>query len=126
MTGAWSPDGLTWTTIGQTTIAFTPAYVGLPVTSHVSGVLATATFDSVVFSAGTPNGAPTVTLTSPAQGSIYDAPGPIAFGATASDSDGTVTKVDFFAGSTLIGTSTSAPYTASWTNARCRSRSRAC
>jgi chitinase len=36
--------------------------------------------------------------------------------ASAADSDGTVAKVDFFAGATPIGTATSAPYSVSWSN----------
>jgi hypothetical protein len=36
--------------------------------------------------------------------------------ATAADSDGTVTKVDFFNGSTLVGTATSAPFSVTLTN----------
>ena len=36
--------------------------------------------------------------------------------ATATDTDGTVTKVDFFDGATLVGTATSAPYSVALTN----------
>jgi RHS repeat-associated protein len=59
---------------------------------------------------------PTVSLTSPAGGATFTAPATIPLAATAADSDGTVVKVDFFQGATLIGTSTSAPYAFSWTN----------
>jgi hypothetical protein len=62
------------------------------------------------------NNAPTVSLTSPSMGASYFAPATIALAATASDSDGTVAKVDFYQGTALIGTATSAPYTYSWTN----------
>jgi hypothetical protein len=48
-TGAWSVDGVTWTTVGSQSISMaSTVYVGLAVSSHVSGTLATATFDSVV------------------------------------------------------------------------------
>jgi hypothetical protein len=62
------------------------------------------------------NQSPTVTLTSPASGSSFTAGANIPLAATAADADGTVSKVDFFAGNTLIGTDTSSPYTFSWPN----------
>ncbi|MEW9549909.1 glycoside hydrolase family 48 protein [Nonomuraea sp. NPDC050783] len=60
--------------------------------------------------------APTVSLTSPTAGQTFTAPATVPIAAEAADSDGTVTKVDFFQGSTLLGTDTSAPYSYSWTN----------
>jgi hypothetical protein len=43
-----SPDGTTWTLVGTDTIPMAATvYVGLAVSSHVSGTLATATFDNV-------------------------------------------------------------------------------
>lgn len=47
---------------------------------------------------------PTVTITAPANGSIFAAPWNGTILASASDADGTVSKVDFFAGSTPLGT----------------------
>lgn len=45
-TASVSPDGSSWTTVGRATIGMaTTAFVGLAVTSHVAGQLATATFD---------------------------------------------------------------------------------
>jgi hypothetical protein len=47
-TGFRSPDGLTWTQIGSTTISMgTTVYAGLAVTAHNSSALCTATFDNV-------------------------------------------------------------------------------
>lgn len=60
------------------------------------------------------NALPTVTLTSPANGSTYNAPASITLTASATDSDGTIAKVEFFRGSTLIASVTSAPYTFAW------------
>lgn len=62
------------------------------------------------------NRAPTVSLTSPASGSSFTAGTGIPLAATAADPDGTVAKVDFFAGNTLIGTDTSSPYNLTWPN----------
>jgi regulation of enolase protein 1 (concanavalin A-like superfamily) len=45
-----SPDGSVWTLVGTDTIAMTDTvYVGLAVSSHVTGTLATATFTNVSF-----------------------------------------------------------------------------
>ena len=63
-----------------------------------------------------PNQPPTVSLTSPAAGATFTAPATIAFAASASDTDGTIAKVEFFSGTTLLGTDTSAPYQFSWSN----------
>ncbi|MEO7799737.1 MAG: Ig-like domain-containing protein, partial [Opitutaceae bacterium] len=62
------------------------------------------------------NALPAVALTSPVTGASGTAPANFSLAATASDSDGTIVKVEFFNGSTLLGTSTSAPYTFGWTN----------
>lgn len=62
------------------------------------------------------NNAPTVSLTSPAGGATFAEPATVQLAANAADSDGTIAKVDFFRGSTLIGTSSSAPYAYTWSN----------
>ncbi len=59
---------------------------------------------------------PIVSLTSPAPNVAYQAPANLTIAADASDSDGTVTQVAFYSGSTLLGVVTSAPYTWSLTN----------
>ncbi|HEX5731197.1 MAG TPA: PKD domain-containing protein [Blastocatellia bacterium] len=61
-----------------------------------------------------PNQPPLVTITSPANGAAFNAPANIAITATASDSDGSVTRVDFFGDGAFIGMSTGPPYTVSW------------
>jgi RHS repeat-associated protein len=62
------------------------------------------------------NTLPTVSLTSPAAGASFNAPASIALAADAADADGTVAKVDFYQGTTLLGTATAAPYGFAWTN----------
>jgi hypothetical protein len=59
---------------------------------------------------------PTVTITSPANNTTYNAPATVMVAATASDVMGPLSKVDFYNGSTLLGTSTSAPYHFTWAN----------
>jgi regulation of enolase protein 1 (concanavalin A-like superfamily)/uncharacterized protein (DUF2141 family) len=118
ITGYESADGSSWTLVG--TDSFTmgaDVLVGLAVSSHIAGTLSTATFDHVAVtatSAGTTNQPPVVSLTAPSSGAIFAAPATISIAAAANDSDGTVTKVSFFANSTLIGTATGTPYAVTW------------
>jgi chitinase len=65
---------------------------------------------------GGSNNAPSAQITSPANGATFTAPANISIAATASDSDGTVVKVDFFQGTTLLESDTTSPYSFSWTN----------
>jgi regulation of enolase protein 1 (concanavalin A-like superfamily) len=118
-----SDDGISWALVGSDTFTMPDTvYVGLVVSSHVYGRLATAAFDNVAITprgggpAAPPNAAPVVELTSPVAGAPFTAPATIAVAATASDPDGSVTRVEFYAGSTLIGSSAAAPFSASWSN----------
>jgi subtilisin family serine protease len=62
------------------------------------------------------NAPPLVQLTSPVNGKYYTAPATIPLSATASDPDGTVSQVAFYAGSALLGIDTVPPFTLSWNN----------
>ena len=59
---------------------------------------------------------PNVSLTAPSNGSVLNVSSNITVTASASDSDGSVSKVEFFQGSTKIGEDTSSPYTITWNN----------
>lgn len=59
---------------------------------------------------------PTGRLTSPADGATFTAPARITLTASASDSDGSVSKVEFFRGTTPLGVENYAPYTITWDN----------
>jgi hypothetical protein len=61
------------------------------------------------------NTPPTVALTAPANNTSVYVNTAVTASADATDTDGTVSKVDFYAGTTLIGTATSSPYSISWT-----------
>ncbi|MBI2517337.1 MAG: hypothetical protein HYV95_10530 [Opitutae bacterium] len=61
-----------------------------------------------------PNQAPTAALTAPVDGTVFTAPASIELTATASDSDGAVTLIEFYNGATKLGQSTSAPYRFTW------------
>ena len=62
------------------------------------------------------NVAPTISITTPTNGATFAAPATVNLTASAADSDGAVTKVDFYSGAALLGTATSAPYGYSWAN----------
>ncbi len=66
---------------------------------------------------GRNNSAPTAFLPNPEGGPFYPAGANITLAATASDSDGTVSQVQFYANSTLLGTDTNTPYGITWNNA---------
>ncbi|MEA1157660.1 Ig-like domain-containing protein, partial [Klebsiella pneumoniae] len=55
------------------------------------------------------NVAPTVSLTAPLNGASYVAPASVTLSANAADSDGSISKVEFLQGSTVLATVTSAP-----------------
>jgi GH18 family chitinase/chitodextrinase len=58
---------------------------------------------------------PTGSITAPANNTGYTAPASVTITASANDSDGTVSKVEFFQGTTKLGKDTSAPYSYTWT-----------
>ncbi|MBA3638841.1 MAG: metallophosphoesterase, partial [Acidobacteria bacterium] len=119
-----SADGVAWTLVGSDMFTMGgTVYVGLAVSSHVTTSLATAVFDNVsirAVGAGEPeppppsNAAPSVTLASPVTGTTFIAPASTTLSASASDSDGTVVRVDFYANAALIGSDNTAPFQVSW------------
>jgi pectate lyase len=62
------------------------------------------------------NQAPTVALTAPADGGAFLAPAALTLSAIATDGDGGVARVDFYDGTSLLGTSIAAPYQLALTN----------
>ncbi|MEO6102866.1 MAG: glycosyl hydrolase family 18 protein [Pseudoxanthomonas sp.] len=68
-------------------------------------------------SAGGGNTPPTATLTAPANGATFNAGASITVSANAADANGTVTQVQFFRGTTSLGTDTTSPYSVTWSNA---------
>jgi phosphatidylserine/phosphatidylglycerophosphate/cardiolipin synthase-like enzyme len=64
--------------------------------------------------ASTPNTLPTVSLTAPANGSTVDAPAAVTISADATDSDGTVDRVEFFANGSSVGSDTTSPFSIVW------------
>jgi len=69
-----------------------------------------------VFSGSANVGTPVVALTTPANGTIFPEGGNLAIAATASETGGTIAKVEFYADTTKIGEADAAPYTMTWTD----------
>jgi hypothetical protein len=61
------------------------------------------------------NAAPTVKITSPTSSSSTWGPAAFYVNASATDSDGSIQRVDFFNGSTYLGTAYDSPWTYAWT-----------
>jgi hypothetical protein len=66
---------------------------------------------------GSPNTPPTVSLTGPANGATFTEGSPVQITASAADSDGSISRVEFFQGGTKIGEDESAPYSFQWNGA---------
>jgi chitinase len=65
----------------------------------------------------TANQPPSVALTAPANGASVSSGAAITVSANATDSDGSIAKVEFFRGGSSLGSDTSAPYAVTWSNA---------
>ena len=103
------------TTAPYTSSIWTPASSGnYTLTAQAadnSGNVTTSTAVTVTIGS---NAAPTVSITSPASGLNYSLGNNVLIGAVASDTDGFIASVQFFANGQLIGAKTAAPYTVSW------------
>jgi RHS repeat-associated protein len=82
----------------------------------VRKILAAVLAATCSFGAFAANVAPTVSITAPAANATFVAPAAMTLSATAADSDGTITAVAFYKGTTLLGNVTTAPYNYSWAN----------
>jgi mannan endo-1,4-beta-mannosidase len=80
-----------------------PRY-GLGATSHRASIF------------GTADAHPVVTLTSPADSAVFEIGQPVSITAAAIDPDGTVEKVRFYSGDTMLGEDASSPYQCTWDN----------
>jgi pectate lyase len=108
---------VTGTTAGKGT-AFTPPYT-LPIIA-ASQVKATVTAGAgatlTSANCNNTNKNPIVSITAPTNNATFTAPASITLSATASDPDGTISKVEFYNGSTLLGSDNSSAYSYTWTN----------
>ena len=103
----------------DTTAPYTYAWNGVGTGTYTLTARATDNLGATTTSAArtitvTGNAAPSTALTQPADGASFIAPADVAIAATASDTDGTVAKVEFFNGTEKLGEDTTAPYTYAW------------
>ena len=104
---------------GLTGSGAAPAYV--PVGAQWDNVAITkaADFQAPQAADSGANLRPLVTITSPGDGEslfVETVPAVLSITASASDLDGAITNVEFFAGSTKVGETTTSPYTVLWSN----------
>jgi len=103
-----SPYNFTWTNVPAGTFALTAKATDNQGATTTSGV--------VTISVTTANTAPAITITGPANNASFTAGASVALTANASDANGTVTKVEFFSGTTKLGEDLTSPYGFSWPN----------
>jgi chitinase len=107
-TDSTSPYSFTWSNVAAGSYSLTAV--------ATDNLNETGTSTPISITVSGPNVPPSVSITSPANGATFTAPASISINATASDSDGTVTKVDFYQNGNLLGTDTTSPYSFSWSN----------
>jgi hypothetical protein len=111
------------TKLGEdTTAPYTYAWTGVAQGTYSVTALATdnggktATSAPVGVTVRPPNAAPSASITAPANGAVFGFWATVTINASASDADGTVSKVEFFRadGATKLGEDTTAPYSYVW------------
>jgi len=99
---------------------FTFAWANVPAGTYSLTAKATDNLSAVTTSAAiaatvsNPNVAPVVSITSPASNAGFTTGSTVAINANATDSDGTIAKVEFFQGTTKLGEDLSGPFTFAW------------
>lgn len=122
--GSYDPEGgaltYTWTFgDGATSAAANPshAYSGMGSYSALLRVSdGTNATSSSVMTITVTNPLPTIGLTSPVNGTSFNAPATISCAANVVANGHSITRVEFYGGSALLGQDSGAPYTLLWTN----------
>lgn len=78
---------------------------------------ANVTLQAAALSSAGANNPPAVLLTSPAPNADFAAPASVPLAASASDFDGTVVRVEFYANNQKVGEDATSPYQATWNGA---------
>jgi regulation of enolase protein 1 (concanavalin A-like superfamily) len=100
-----SPFSATWSAAPAGTYSLTA------VATDADGGTATSTAVTVTVGGGsTTNQPPTVTWTAPASGTSVTSPASLTLTANASDPEGRMARVEFYSGTTLLGSDTTSPY----------------
>jgi len=111
-----------YTLDGTTPSAASTLYNGQPFTCAATttvkamAVLSGNTNSGIASATYTLNQLPSIRLTAPAGGASFHTGDSVTLTAAASDSDGTVQRVEFFQGNISLGKVTSNPYTLTWQN----------
>ncbi|MDG1277467.1 MAG: Ig-like domain-containing protein [Algoriphagus sp.] len=108
-TDTTSPYSIAWTNLPVGNFTLTAKATDDKGTATVSGVVNINVVEKA-------NVAPTVSITAPNANAQFTQGDNANITATAADADGTVTKVEFYNGTTLLGTDTTSPYSVAWTN----------
>jgi hypothetical protein len=109
-TATAAPYAITWSNVPAGSYSLTAK------ATDNRGKATTSAAVSITVNAAPPNTPPTVSLTAPANGASFTEPATINLAASAADADGSIARVDFYQGTTLIGTATVAPYTYAWSD----------
>jgi chitinase len=96
-----------WNSPQQTSGTFSHTFTSTGNFPYFCQVHTFMTASVTVQAANTP---PTVTITNPANGTVLSAPATFTLAAKASDTNGTVSSVQFLQGATSLGTRTALPY----------------
>lgn len=120
----WFFDHSLWTNVArklendQTTTSDTYDYL-LVTENNYDGygpLLGSYLRDPANYVAGPTNSLPTVSLTAPANNANFNTGSTVTLTANASDSDGSISRVEFFNGNTKIGEDLTSPYSFAWAN----------
>jgi hypothetical protein len=103
-----SPYSFSWTNVGTGTYSLTTR------ATDNQGAIGTSAAVSITVTGS--NSPPVTNIQYPGNGQNFTAPASFTIIAVASDANGTVTKVDFYNGTTLLGTATTSPYGFAWNN----------
>ena len=120
LTAFRSNDGRSWTLVRTLTLQMSSdLLVGLAVASHSRTSVVSRRRSTVLRSTdslGLSEYSPRSLLDeSGEREQLHESSARCRLGATATDPDGTIAKVDFYAGATLVGTDTTSPYAVNWT-----------
>ena len=109
--------GQSWTTITATNVPLIAGHRVLRAVMLNEGASSfVGNFNYFSFALAASNLPPSVNLVSPIGGSGFAAPAVIPLSAVASDADGSVAKVEFFANNAPLGAATNPPFSLLWSN----------
>ena len=114
LSGGALPGGLTLSSTGNLTgiPAAMGTYTFTVKAQDASAAQRYATRQFTLLVAKAPNKAPTVSVSAPS--TVVQVGAPATFTATAADSDGSISRVDFFVNGAHVGTTTTAPFSVKW------------